>query len=78
LRKSAIRILTLAIYGATFVVVPIIMPAKAATNGNGELAKNKKIQRGTAASDPKPASPRWPPPMDEDFDRKNTGGGGGM
>jgi hypothetical protein len=78
LRKSAIRLLTLAIYGAAFVVVPVTMPAKAATNGNGEVAKDKKIQKGAASNDPRPSKPAWPPPMYEDFDRKNTGGGGGM
>jgi hypothetical protein len=76
LRKSAIRLLMLTIYGAAFVVVPTITPARAATNGNGEVGKNKKAQKGATISDPKPSSPRWPPPMDEDFDRKNTAGGG--
>jgi hypothetical protein len=77
-RKSAIRVLTLAIYGAAFVVVPTITPTKAATNGNWEVAKDKKVQKGAAINDPKPSKPAWPPPMYEDFDRKNTGGGGGM
>jgi hypothetical protein len=74
--KSAIRLLTLAIYGAASVAVPTITPVKAATNGNGEVEKNKKkIQKGAAINDPRSSSSAWPPPMYDDFDRKNTGGG---
>jgi hypothetical protein len=74
--KSAIRLLALAICSAAFVVVPTITPVKAATNDNGEVEKNKKkIQKGTAINDPRSSSPAWPPPMYDDFDRKNTGGG---
>jgi hypothetical protein len=76
--KSAIRLLTLAICGAAFVMVPTITPAKAATSGNGEAERIQKIQKRTAIRDSKPSNPTWPPPMYEDFDRKNTGGGGGM
>lgn len=74
--KSAVRLSILAIVGATLVVVPSITPAKAA---NGEVEKNKKkSQKSLASSNSRPASPSWPPPMDDDFDRKNAGGAGGM
>jgi hypothetical protein len=75
MRKFAIPFLALVIC-ATPAAVP---PAKAEANGSGgvETAK-KKIRESRSISDRKPASPAWPPPYDEDFDRKNTGGGGGM
>jgi hypothetical protein len=69
--------LTLAICGAALVMVPTITPVNSATNS--EVEKNKKkIQKGTAINEPRSSSPAWPPPMYDDFDRKNTGGGGGM
>jgi hypothetical protein len=75
--KSAIRLLTLAIYATALVVVPMVAPAKAATNGSGEIEKNKKkIQRSLGVSEPRSSNPAWPPPMYDDFDRKNGGGGG--
>jgi hypothetical protein len=79
MRKSPVRLFMLAILGTTLVVVPSVTPAKAATNGYGEIEKNKKKgQKALAISDPKPSNPTWPPPMYDDFDRKNAGGGGGM
>jgi hypothetical protein len=58
-------------------VVPMVTPAKAATNGGGEIEKNKKkIQKSAGISAPRSSSPAWPPPMYDDFDRKNGGGGG--
>jgi hypothetical protein len=75
--KSAIRLLTLAIYATALVVVPMVALAKAATNGSGEIEKNKKkIQRSLGVSEPRSSNPAWPPPMYDDFDRKNGGGGG--
>jgi hypothetical protein len=74
--KSAIRLLTLTIYATALLVVPMVTLAKAATNGSGEIEKNKKkIQKSAGVSDPRSSSPAWPPPMYDDFDRRNGGGG---
>ena len=75
--KSAIRLLTLALCATALMVVPMVTPAKAATNGGGEIEKNKKkVQKSLGVGDPRTSSPAWPPPMYDDFDRKNGGGGG--
>jgi hypothetical protein len=75
--KSAIRLLTLAIYATALVAIPMVTPANAATNSSGGVEKNKKkIQRSLGVSEPRSSNPAWPPPMYDDFDRKNGGGGG--
>jgi hypothetical protein len=75
--KSAIGLLTLAIYATALVVVPMVTPAEAATNSSGEIGKNKKkVQKSLGVGDPRSSNPVWPPPMYDDFDRKNGGGGG--
>jgi hypothetical protein len=75
--NSVIRLLIAAICAVTLVTVPKVTPARATPNDNWQIEKNrKKSQKGLAISDPKPASPSWPPPMYDDFDRKNGGGGG--
>ena len=77
--KSVIRLLTLAIYTTAPVVVPMVTPAKAATSSSGEIEKNrKKNQKSPGVSDPKPSGPSLSPPMNDDPDRKASGGGGGM
>jgi hypothetical protein len=74
--RSAIRLLTLAICATALVMVPMGTPAKAATNGGREIEKNKKTQKSLGVSEPRSSNPAWPPPMYDDFDRKNGGGGG--
>jgi hypothetical protein len=51
--------------------------ANAAANGGVEKGK-RKVQNGPSVGEPRSVSPAWPPPMYDDFDRKNAGGGGGM
>ena len=75
--KSAVRLLMLAIYATALVVVPMATPAKAATSSREEIAKNrKKLPKSAGISDSRPSIPAWPPPIYDDFDRKNGGGGG--
>jgi hypothetical protein len=51
--KSAIRLLTLAIYATALVVVPMVTPAKAATASSREIKKHKKkIPKSPGFSDP--------------------------
>ena len=77
--KSAVRLWTLAICAAAIVVVPTVTPAKAATVGSGGIEKNKKKiipKAATVGSGDQRFASTWPPPMDDDFDRKNGGAGG--
>jgi hypothetical protein len=77
MRKFAIPLLALVI-SATPVMIVSVVPAQAETNGSGGIETGKKkIQESRSISDRKPASPAWPPPYDEDFDRKSAGAGGG-
>jgi hypothetical protein len=96
--KFAIRLLTLAMYATAPVVVPMVTPAKAATNSQKHMKLKKKIQKSSGFSDSwsagqsspvaRPSSQSgevcpgisrgfecrtWPPPMDEDPDRKVPG-----
>jgi hypothetical protein len=88
MRKSATRFLTLAVYAAALVMVPMITTAEAATNGNDEN-KAKRVQTSPDSSDPRSADragkicsrgidcETWPPRINDDPDRK-AGGAGGM
>ena len=76
--KSAIRLYTLAMCVA-LLVISIAAPANAAASGGIEVIKGKrKVQPGPGAGEPRSANPVWPPPMYDDFDRRNASGGGGM
>ena len=89
MRKSATRLLTLAIYATALVMVPLVTSAKAATNGSEEKKAKKTIQTSPGSSDPGSADrasancsrgidcKTWPPRIYDDPDRK-SGGGGGM
>ena len=75
--KSVIRLLTLANYATAPVVVPMVTQTKAATSSSGKIEKNrKKNQNGPGVSDPRSSGSPWPPPMNDDPDRKASGGGG--
>ena len=76
--KSAIRLLALSVCAA-LVAISVFTPANAAAGGGVEIEKSRKrIQKGSSANDPRSGGPAWPPPMYDDFDRKNAGGAGGM
>lgn len=99
--KFAIPLLTLSMYAAALVLVPVTKPAEAASHGK-HVKKYKNFQRSfgfenardssqawpaTRASGPAgPVCPGlarsfdckiWPPPYDEDPDRKVSGSDGG-
>lgn len=77
MRRFTIRLLTLAIFGTALLAVPIATSAKAATNGIADTEKSKKkIRENRGISDRGPSKPSWPPSYEDDFDRKNGGGGG--
>jgi hypothetical protein len=77
MRRFTIRLLTLVICGTALLIVPIATRAKAATNGIADTAKSKKkIREIRGVNAPAPSKP-WPPTSyEDDFDRKNGGGGG--
>lgn len=77
--KSAIRFLALSACAVALAMVPTLTSVKAAPNNSAEIEKNKKkIQNGAGTSDPRSSSPAWPPPINDDPDRKAAVGGGGM
>lgn len=53
MKKSATRLLELTIYAAALVVVPMIAPAKAATNGREEEKAQERLQRSPGHTDPR-------------------------
>jgi hypothetical protein len=75
--KSTIRVLTVTVCAA-LVAISVCAPANAAASGSVEVEKGKKRIQKEPLNDPRSARPTWPPPMYDDFDRKNAGGGGGM
>ena len=75
MQRFTVRLLALSISAAAMIVVPMMSPVNAAANDSREKG-NKKTQRSTGAGDRKSPDPSWPPPMYDDFDRRNTGRGG--
>jgi hypothetical protein len=74
--KFAIGLLTLAVYATSLVAVPMVTPAKAATESSKQMKKHKKIHRSPGIANARSPSANPFPPMDEDPDRKAGGGGG--
>ena len=60
MRKSATPLLTLAIYATALVAVPMIAPAKAATNGREEEKAQERIQKSPGLTDPRSAGQARP------------------
>jgi hypothetical protein len=74
--KFSIRILALAIYATPLVTLPMVTQTNAATEDSKPVKKHaKKVQRAPAAQDPY-KSPFASKPED-DFERRNSAGGGG-
>ena len=75
MKKITIRLLALAIFATPLMAVPVISPANAATNDGKQVKKHtRKIQRAPAV---KNANKSLFPSYEDDFDRRNAGGGGG-
>jgi hypothetical protein len=75
--KLAVRFLILSMLTTSLLVFPIVTQAEAATTSGKHVKKKMRVvhQRPKAA-DPY-ASPFSSNRYDDDFDRKNAGGGGG-
>jgi len=73
--KFTVRLLALAIFATPMMAVAAISPANAATNDSKHVKKHtRKVQRAPAVKD---ANKSLFPSYENDFDRKNAGGGGG-
>jgi hypothetical protein len=73
--KFTIRLMALVIFATPLLAVPAVSPANAATNDSKHVKKHtRKIQRAPAV---KNANKSLLPSYEDDFDRKNAGGGGG-
>jgi hypothetical protein len=71
-----IRLLALAIFATPMMAIPVVSPANAATNDSKHVKKHaKSVHRAPAVQSAKSQNPF--PSYDDDFDRKNAGGGGG-
>ena len=75
MRMFAIRLLTLAMYATALVVVPLVAPATAATDGSTETKKKHHKMNPKSSRIEAPSSNPFPRNMSEDPDRKAAGGG---
>ena len=89
MRKFAIGLLTLAMYAASLPVIAMITPAKAETKKHWRPREPWHVGQAQAFVPPYsqagpicPGNARgidcrvWPPPIEDDPDRKRAGGGG--
>jgi len=74
--KRAVRLLTLSMLMASLLVVPTVTPVEAATSNKHMKKRARVTHHSPKAADPY-ASPYSSNPYENDFDRKNAGGGGG-
>ena len=75
--KFTIRLLALAIFAMPLVTIPVVSPANAATNDSKHVKKQVKRVHRAPAPAVRNANKSPFPSYDDDFDRKNAGGGGG-
>jgi hypothetical protein len=74
--KIAIRLLVLSMFTTSLLVSSVVTPANAATTSSKHAKKKVRVtHQSPKAADPY-ASP-FTSKYDEDFDRRNAGGGGG-
>jgi hypothetical protein len=74
--KRAIRFLILSMLTTSLLVVPVVTQGEAATTGKHIKKKMRVVHQHPRAADPS-ASPYSSNRYEDDFDRKNAGGGGG-
>ena len=75
--KFTIRLLALAIFATPLVAIPVVSPANAVTNDSKHVRKHAKRVHRAPAPAVRNANKSPFPSYDDDFDRKNAGGGGG-
>ena len=71
MNRSAIRLLTIAMFAVTSAAIPLVVPAKAATDGSTAVKKKHKKMSpaGTEAQTLKTSS-QYPPNMSDDPSRR--------
>jgi hypothetical protein len=74
--KIAIRLLVLSMFTTSLLVTPIVTPVEAATTSGKHMKKTRVVHQRPKAADPY-ASPFSSNKYEDDFDRRNAGGGGG-
>ena len=75
--KIAIRLLVLSMFTTSLLVTPIVAPVNAATTSNKHAKKKVRVtHQSPKAADPY-VSPFSSNKYEDDFDRRNAGGGGG-
>ena len=74
MRKFAIRLLTLAVYATAAVAVPLVAPARAATEGTHAKKKHQKTRPASSSAAPR-ISNETPRNYSDDPDRRAAGGG---
>ncbi len=72
--KLAVRLLILSMMTTSLLLAPTVTQAEPATSHKHMKKKVRLVQPGSRAANPS-ANP-FASKYDEDFDRKNTGGGG--
>jgi hypothetical protein len=77
--KLAVRLLILSVFTTSLLATPIVAPAAAATTSSKHMKKKRVVHQSPRARDPyaSPFSSNSSNPYENDFDRKNAGGGGG-
>jgi hypothetical protein len=76
MRKRAVQLLILSMLTTALLVGPVVTQANATTNSGKKLKQKQRIvHQGPAVRDPN-ANP-FASKYEDDFDRKNAGGGGG-
>ena len=70
MKKSAIRLLTLAIYATALVAVPVVTPAGAAADNSQETKKKQKTSPKSSRIEAPRTSTQYPPNMSDDPGRK--------
>jgi hypothetical protein len=82
MRKLAVRLLILSMFTAALLVGPVVTQVNAATDSSKEMKHKKRVVHRRPAVAPTRAArdPNANPfasKYEDDFDRKNAGGGGG-
>jgi hypothetical protein len=75
MRKRAVQLLILSMLTTALLVGPVVTQANATTNSGKQIKHKRVAHRGPAVRDPN-ANP-FASKYEDDFDRKNAGGGGG-
>lgn len=82
MRKLAVRLLILSMFTTALLVGPVVTQVNAATHSSKEVKQKKRVvHRGPAVARtraaPDPSANPFASKYEDDFDRKNAGGGGG-